>query len=126
MAGVGFFCLKGVSPMRSNTTQWLTSTVVAFPVTDAAKGQHFTTGSRISAGHDDDSIEAGLRANALFAARPELVIGPIGLVRLNNLLWQAVTPPVDQTVITLLAETLAAELPTNLFQPCLLYTSRCV
>jgi len=104
--------------MRSTNNRWINSSITTYPVTEATKSQqHFTTGSRISAGHDDDSIEAGLRVNDLFTARPALVIGQIGMVRLNNLLWQAVTPPTEQTVTALLAEMLAAELPTNLFQP---------
>jgi len=103
--------------MSINNTTWINSSITTYPITDAANGQRFTSGSRISAGHDDDAVEAGLRVNDLFAAQPALVLGTIGMVRLNGLLWQAVTPPADRKVIELLANALAAQIPTDLFQP---------
>ncbi|GAB4180477.1 MAG: hypothetical protein Fur005_43000 [Roseiflexaceae bacterium] len=105
--------------MTIHTTppDWLTSTIATVPITAGTAGQRFTTGSRLSAGHDDDAMEAGLRVNTLFLARPELVLGQIGMVRQNGLLWQAVTPPTMASVCELLAARLASELPTDVFRP---------
>lgn len=69
---------------NTNNPSWTTASVYTFPIVEAADGQHFTTGSLAAHGVDDDQTEAGLRVNDLFVARPELVLGTIGMVRKND------------------------------------------
>lgn len=94
---------------------WVTTTMTTLPVVPATEGHHFTTGSRLSMGHDDqDAPTAGLRINDWFLAHPECVLGHLGMVRQHGMLWQLVSPPSDVSVATLLTERL--HLPQDLFQ----------
>ncbi len=89
----------------SATPDWVETVLHDYPIIDAP-ASHFTTGSRVSAGHDDECAEAGLRINRCFVDHPAQVLGQIGMLRHNGLLWQAVTPP-DQPLAAALTARLA-------------------
>ena len=86
------------------TPAWTETVPVELPIVEATAG-HFTTGSRVDC--DDPQAPTGiLRVARHFVDHPQDVIGTIGLVRHNGIVWQAVPPPNGVNIALALAERL--------------------
>lgn len=113
-SGADLILLRRTSAQRQSVPAWTETAPVELPIVDDPNAR-FTTGSRLDC-PDPAAPTTTLHVPRHFLDQPDAVLGTIGLTRVNQLVWKAVTPLEGDALPTLLAARLEA-LPQPLIQP---------